>query len=160
MWVDFDQLALDSRVWIFQTDRLMNAEEELVVDSQVKGFISQWASHGASMHASHIVLHHCFVVIAADEQKQSASGCSIDSSMVVFKQLEKQLRLSFFDRFAIAYNDGEQVKVVKQAVFKGLIAEGMISENTIVFNNLISSKEQFLNTWELPIKESWHKRYL
>ena len=160
MWVDFDQLALDSRVWIFQSDRLMNAEEELVVDSQVKDFISQWASHGASMHASHIVLHHCFVVIAADEQKQSASGCSIDSSMVVFKQLEKQLGLSFFDRFAIAYNDGEQVKVVKQAIFKGLIAEGVISENTIVFNNLISSKEQFLNTWELPIKESWHKRYL
>lgn len=160
MWVDFDQLALDSRVWIFQTDRLMNAEEELVVDSQVKGFISQWASHGASMHASHIVLHHCFVVIAADEQKQSASGCSIDSSMAVFKQLEKQLGLSFFDRFAIAYNDGEQVKVVKQAVFKSLIADGLISENTIVFNNLISSKEQFLNTWEIPIKESWHKRYL
>jgi len=160
MWVDFDQLALDSRVWIFQSDRLMNAEEELVVDSQVKDFISQWASHGASMHASHIVLHHCFVVIAADEQKQSASGCSIDSSMVVFKQLEKQLGLSFFDRFAIAYNDGEQVKVVKQAIFKGLIAEGVISENTIVFNNLVSSKEQFLNTWELPIKESWHKRYL
>ena len=58
-------------------------------------FVQKWSTHGVQMLASHILFHNCFVVIAADEQKQAASGCSIDSFTALFKAFGSQYNLSF-----------------------------------------------------------------
>ena len=94
MWVDFDDLSLQSRVWVFQSNRFLAAEEQDSIDTHLKSYIEQWSTHGAKMHASHLLLHNCFVVISADEQKQAASGCSIDSLTALFKKLGEQYNLS------------------------------------------------------------------
>ena len=160
MWVDFDDLSLESRVWVFQSNRFLAAEEQDSIDAHLKSYIEQWSTHGAQMHASHLLLHYCFVVIAADEQKQAASGCSIDSFTALFKKFGEQYNLSFFDRFSVAHKSNSEVVVSALDDFKMLINEGLVTENTIVFNNLIALKEELLNKWELPLKESWQKRYL
>ena len=160
MWVDFDDLSLQSRVWVFQSNRVLAAEEQDSIDAHLKSFVDQWSTHGAQMHASHILLHNCFVVIAADEQKQAASGCSIDSFTALFKKFGEQYNLSFFDRFSVAHKSDSEVVVSALNDFKKLINEAVLTENTIVFDNLITTKEDLLNKWELPLKESWQKRYL
>jgi len=160
MWIDFDNLSLESRVWVFQSDRILTIDEQKAMDGHLKDFVSQWSTHGSQMHASHIILHNCFVIIAADEQKQSASGCSIDSFTALFKKYGKQFNLSFFDRFSIAHKSNTDVIVSSLDEFKASIKRGAITRNTIVFNNLISSKKDLLNKWELPLHESWQKRYL
>jgi len=160
MWVNFDELSLDSSVWVFQSDRVLAAEEQNSIDHHLKSFVEQWSTHGANMHASHVILHNCFVVVAADEQKQAASGCSIDSFTGLFKKFGEQYNLSFFDRFSVARKSNSEVVISALNDFKKLIKEGVVTENTIVFNNLVATKEDLLNTWELPLKESWQKRYL
>ena len=160
MWVNFDDLSLESRVWVFQADRILTIDEQNAIDTHLKGFVEQWSTHGSQMHASHVLLHNCFIVIAADEQKQEASGCSIDSFTTLFKRFGEQFNLSFFDRFSIAYKSNAAVVVSPLEVFKKDIDAAVITENTIVFNNLIASKKDLLNKWELPLKESWQKRYL
>ena len=160
MWVNFDDLDLHSRVWVFQSDRSFTDSEQDIMNAELKTFVQKWSTHGSQMHASHIILHNCFVIIAADEQKQSASGCSIDSFTGLFKTFGEQFKLSFFDRFAIAYKSDAGVEVVSLNVFKELISTESINENTRVFNNLISTKQDLLNKWELPLHESWQKRYL
>ena len=40
-----------------------------------------------------------------------------------------------------------------------MIKNRSISKKTIVFNNLINNKSEFLNNWEVPIEESWHNRF-
>jgi hypothetical protein len=40
-----------------------------------------------------------------------------------------------------------------------MIKKRSISKKTIVFNNLINNKAEFLNNWEVPIEESWHNRF-
>lgn len=160
MWVDFDELSLDSRVWVFQADRILTGQEQGLIDADLKKFVEQWSTHGAKMHASHVLLHNCFVVIAADEQKQAASGCSIDSFTGLFKKFGERFNLSFFDRFAIAYKVNSDVVIAKLNAFKSAIEAKEVTENTIVFNNLVSTKKDFLNHWELPLYQSWHKRYL
>ncbi len=37
--------------------------------------------------------------------------------------------------------------------------ERAISENTIVFNNLVNNKQEYLEFWEVPASESWHSRF-
>ena len=160
MWIDFDSLPLESRVWVFQSDRILTTEEQNAMDGHLKNFVSQWSTHGAQMHASHSFLHNCFVVIAADEQRQEASGCSIDSFTTLFKKYGEQFNLSFFDRFSIAHKSNTDVIVSSLDEFKASIKGGSITRSTIVFNNLISSKKDLLNKWELPLHESWQKRYL
>ena len=78
MWVNFDELPLQSRVWVFQSNRIMSPSEQSSIDAAVKQFVQKWSTHGVQMLASNVLYHNCFVVIAADEQKKAASGCSID----------------------------------------------------------------------------------
>jgi hypothetical protein len=44
--------------------------------------------------------------------------------------------------------------------FQKLLKKKAVSEKTIVFNNLINTKEELENNWEIPITESWHNRFL
>jgi hypothetical protein len=160
MWVNFDELPSTSRVWIFQSNHLLNPETQLSIDTELKAFIEKWSTHGSQMHASHLLLHDCFVVIAADEQKQMASGCSIDSFTGLFKAFGTKYAVSFFDRFSIAYKQGEQVLICPTNEFKSKIKLGEIHGKTIVYNNLITSKSDLSDAWELPLERSWQKRYL
>ena len=43
----------------------------------------------------------------------------------------------------------------------GLYAkEKKLLKNSIVFNNMINSKELYKNNWETTIEKSWHKKFL
>lgn len=160
MWVNFDELPLQSRVWVFQSNRIMRPDEQSSIDDAVKHFVQKWSTHGVQMHASHVLYHNCFVIIAADEQKQAASGCSIDSFTALFKAFGTQYNLSFFDRFSIAHKSNDEVVISKINDFKQLVDDGHITEDTLVFNNLIEQRQDLSTKWELPLKESWQKRYL
>tara|TARA_Y100001954_G_scaffold57962_1_gene62597 strand:+ start:9 stop:491 length:483 start_codon:yes stop_codon:yes gene_type:complete len=160
MWVTFDELPLQSRIWVFQSNRIMSPSEQSSIDAAVKQFVQKWSTHGVQMFASHVLYHNCFVVIAADEQKQVASGCSIDSFTALFKAFGTQYNLSFFDRFSIAYILKDEVLISNLIEFKKLIADGLITQDTLVFNNLIDQRQDLYSKWEIPLKESWQKRYL
>ena len=160
MWVNFDELPLQSRVWVFQSNRIMSPSEQSSIDAAVKQFVQEWSTHGVHMLASHVLFHNCFIVIAADEQKQAASGCSIDSFTALFKAFGTQYNLSFFDRFSIAHKSNDEVVISRINDFKQLVDDGRITEDTLVFNNLIEQRQDLSTKWELPLKESWQKRYL
>jgi len=160
MWVNFEDLSSTSRVWVFQSNQSLTKDMQAAIDLELHQFIDKWSTHGSPMHASHLLLHDCFVLIAADEQKQMASGCSIDSFTGLFKAFGTKYAVSFFDRFSIAYKQGEQVLVCPTNEFKSKIKLGEIHGTTIVYNNLITSKSDLLDAWELPLERSWQKRYL
>ena len=160
MWVNFDELPLQSRVWVFQSNRIMSPSEQSSIDAAVKQFVQKWSTHGVQMLASNVLYHNCFVVIAADEQKQAASGCSIDSFTALFKAFGTKYNLSFFDRFSIAYKLKDEVLISNLNEFKKLIAEGRVTQDSLVFNNLIDQRQDLYSKWEIPLKESWQKRYL
>ncbi|MBT7306365.1 MAG: ABC transporter ATPase, partial [Bacteroidetes bacterium] len=35
-----------------------------------------------------------------------------------------------------------------------------VSANTVVFNNLVNTKAQYKENWEVAAKDSWHSRFL
>ena len=43
--------------------------------------------------------------------------------------------------------------------FKKLIKDKAVNKNTLVFDNLISSKYEFDHFWEVPACESWYKNF-
>lgn len=156
----FEEMSPNSRVWIYQADKEFLPEQEKEILKEGEKFISSWAAHGQKLKASFNIFYHRFIVIVVDEAQAMASGCSIDKCVHFMQQLEKQFSLSLLDRMNIAYKADDKVRSCSLPEFNSKIAKGEISENTIVFNNLVTSKAEFDKGWETPLKNSWHKQLL
>ena len=58
-----------------------------------------------------------------------------------------------------SYRHEKKIKVVNIAEFKKLILDGLISKDTIVFNNTLRNKGELNKNWETKALNSWHKKY-
>lgn len=149
-----------SRIWIYQADRRLTAAEVSEMDQVLSKFVASWKAHGASLNASYEIKYQLFVILKVDETLQEATGCSIDESVHLMKELEKHFGISLFNRQRVAYEDGDLVKDCSMAEFKTLVASSALNENTMVYNNTISKLEDFETKWRVPAKNSWHKMLL
>lgn len=160
MFVPFESLPPSSRVWIFQSHRPMTPEESEVVESQLRQFTEKWAAHGSPLKTSFTLKFNQFIVLAADESHQAPSGCSIDSSVRVLKELEQSLDLQLFNRNFIAFKTGEQVSLVPMQNLKQKFQDGILNADSLTFNNLVASKAEFERSWLTPVRNTWLKRYI
>jgi hypothetical protein len=150
----------DARVWVYQSNRALSADEVKNINDEGERFISGWSAHGAALRASFEILYDRFVVIAVDEKQALASGCSIDKSVHFIKNLEQKFNLNFFDRMQVAFKSGDKIEACSLNDFEKLADQKSVDEDTIVFNNMVSSKTAFENEWEVPLKKSWQSRVL
>lgn len=153
-------MPTDARVWVYQSNKALSADEVKNINEEGEGFISGWNAHGAALRASFEILYNRFVVIAVDEKQALASGCSIDKSVHFMKKLEQKFNLNFFDRMQVAYKNGDKIEACSLNDFEKLADQKSVDENTIVFNNMVSSKTAFDTEWEVPLKNSWQSRVL
>ena len=156
--MNYQELADHGRVWIYQTDRRLSDAEVNEIQAHGAKFIDQWAAHGSELQAAFEVFYNQFIVLFADETQVKASGCSIDSSVRFIKELEKHYQLDLFNRLNLKYKEGSEIKMMPMADFQKQLEEGVLNEETTVFNNLIETKGDFETKWEVPVKESWHKQ--
>ena len=154
------QLADHARVWIYPSNRPFSEREQLVLTSQINGFVYEWAAHGRDLLASGGVLFNQFIVLAVDEQKTGASGCSIDKSVNFVKDLAAQYNVSLFDRLTFTFLTNGQVETAKSSDFKRLFTEGVINSDTLVFDNLVNNVGDLRTAWLKPLASSWHKRFV
>lgn len=138
----------------------MTTAEVSEMDKVLNNFVSSWKAHGASLNASYEIKHELFVILKVDETQQEATGCSIDESVHLMKELEKHFGIGLFNRQRVAYEEGGQVKDCSMAEFKSLVASSTLNEETTVYNNTISKLEDFDSKWKVPAKNSWHKMLL
>ena len=101
-----------------------------------------------------------FIVIALDQDKQSATGCAIDASVQFIQELERVYSVNLMDKMNVSFKQGEYVAYKTLTDFKKLAKDKAVSKNTIVFNNLVNSKGEYLEFWEVPASESWHSRFV
>ena len=153
----YEDFPDNARVWIYQTNCALNAEQVNYAHARLEKFVRQWLSHGKKVKAWAGVLHQHFLVFMVDESYEAPSGCSIDSSVALVKELEKAFDVDFFDRMTFTYlkKDGT-VAAADRDQFASLYAQQKIGENTLVFNNLVATKAALDTMWKVPLKESWH----
>jgi hypothetical protein len=150
----------DARVWVYQCDRPLTDTEVADITSAGNTFVSGWAAHGAKLNASFEIIYNLFIVLSVDEKQAMASGCSIDSSVHFIKSLEQKYNLNLFDRMQVAYRANNEIKLCKLSEFEKLAEQNVINENTIVFNNIVTTAINFKSKWEVPVKDSWQSRVL
>lgn len=155
-----NNLPSTSRVWIYQSNRILTDAEVSKANELIQGFLPQWKSHGKDLAASIETLHNLFIVVTADEGVEAPSGCSIDSSVKLVKEIGVALNVDFFDRLVISYLQNDKIELNKMFRFQEKLKSGELSADTIVFNNLVENKAKFESAWMVPVKESWHKQLL
>jgi len=160
MFLSFEKIPSYSRLWIYQSDRELTDSEVLAVTTILTNFIESWQTHGSSLTSSFEILHNRFLIVAVNEELTKASGCSIDKSVEIMRVIEKEFKISLFDRTKIAYLDSEhKIVIASLSTLKELVAEQKITSDTIVFDNLIQTKEQLDSQWKTKASTTWLKRY-
>lgn len=147
-----------SRVWIYQSNRQFTVEEANAIQQKLNAFTDEWAAHGQALKAKAEMPYRFFIVLIVDEGQAQASGCSIDSSVRLIKEIEREYGIDLFDRFNISYKIGEEVHVNTKEDFETLISIKKIDADTIVFNNLVQNLAEYKSKWEIPISQSWHQQ--
>jgi len=135
----------------------LTADEQSFLNQELLNFITDWTAHNVALSGSFEILHDRFLVIMIDENKTSASGCSIDKCFNFLKKMEAKLNVNFMNRLLLAYKENNEIKMLPKSKFEDLLKAGQLNENTIVFNNLIEKKAELKTNWQVPIKDSWHK---
>ncbi len=160
MLVPFKELPDSSRVWIYQSNRSFTDQEIQEITSKLEGFIAQWTAHGADLKASFEIKYKRFITLALDQQLNVATGCSIDASVKFIQQLEQDYNVDLLDKMNVSYKQGEFVAYKTLTDFRKMAKDKAVSKNTIVFNNLVNNKGEYLTDWEVPAEDSWHNRFL
>lgn len=160
MYLGFDELADESRVWIYQSTQHLEFEKVERLSARLMNFIDSWQAHGKDLQASFTIIYNRFIVVALDEASYQATGCSIDKLTHTIQALETELDLSLLDRMQVAYKDENLILTMPMNAFRAELEQGEYDENTVVFNNLIETKGQLKSHWETPVKNSWHKQLL
>ena len=160
MFTAYNNLPNTSRIWIYQSDREFTEKEIEFISSKAVDFINQWTRHGDDLKGSFTIKYNQFFVLAVDESFNNVSGCSIDSSVRFIQKIENELKLDLMNKMNVTFKDNNNINLVKLSDFQRFAKEQKVTAETIVFNNMVATKADFENNWEIKAKDSWHKRFL
>lgn len=145
----------ESRVWVYQSNRLFAMQEALAIEELLNQFTTEWKSHGVPVKGAAYLFFGQFIILIADETATGVSGCSTDSSVRMIKDIEQRFGVKMFDRTALAFVVKDKVQLLPLAQLQYAVDNGFISGDTLYFNNLVQTKEELETKWILPAKESW-----
>jgi hypothetical protein len=159
MYVPFENLPEESKIWIYQSNRKFSDAEFLEIETDLQAFLNEWAAHGTSLEASYLMKYNRFIILAVNQEVQAVTGCSIDSSVEFIQSLEKKYNVDLLDKMNVTFKVGEHIAHKPLIEFKKMVKDKAVTENTIVFNNLVNNIEEFNESWEVPAIDSWHSRF-
>ncbi len=160
MYVSFNLLPPNAKVWIYQSDSNLSSKDVELIEKEVKFFLNNWSSHNKEIESSFEIRYNRFLIIGLNENINLASGCSIDKSVNFIKNLQSILKVNFLNRLDVAYKIGNEINSISLLEFQTMIRKNKLSKDSIVYNNMIDTKKLYLNNWETTIENSWHKKFL
>lgn len=146
--------------WFFSLQKPLSSEKKKEVQHSFAHFLSQWKTHGTPVEGMVDLKYDQFVIVQADPAVSRPSGCSIDSLKRAITTILQQEQLDWMDAAMVSYRDSQGViRSVNFREIPALVAAGELTPETIVFDNSLDQSDD-LSKWEVPMKNTWLKRYL
>ena len=150
----------DFRILIYPASRPFTAKESKAIAEKLYDFLASWKAHGKQLTSSFKIEKNQFIVIVVDEEKEMASGCSIDSLNTVMREIDTEFQLGLFDRMKASYVEDGTVKTMKLQDFRNAVKNGELSTAIEVFDFSKSTYVSFLSDFLLPLRRSWAAIYV
>ena len=160
MLVDYTSLPEDAQVWIYPSSRKFYPQEIEAISAALKEFTSTWKSEDENFKCSYQFLHQRFLIFVADTVVTPLSTQELDASVGFIIKMQTQYEVQLLDKMNVCFKQGAYVQYKELKDFKKLVKNKAVTAKTIVFDNLITTKEDLENYWELPIEDSWYNRFL
>lgn len=160
MYTDFKSMPETARLWVYLSDQTFSTEQASELRDKLMYFCSHWKHHGEDLKSSFLMKYNRFIILAVDESYHEISGCAINKSIKLVQDFEQKFGLELMNRLNIAYRAENELQVVDLQTFKIIAKNKKIDSNTLVYNNLVTTKAAFDKEWEIPASQSWHARYL
>ncbi|GAA4443771.1 hypothetical protein GCM10023091_32900 [Ravibacter arvi] len=159
MYIPFDEIDFEARIWIYQANKVLNHDQAGTLLETLKAATNNWDAHGKPLVASAKIFYNRFVVLAVDEANELPSGCAIDKSVSWMREAGIAMNIDFFDR-SVAWIDGHgDIQLTALPAVRDLIFQEDILPNTQVFDNLVKTKAEWMTRWKVPAASTWLKKY-
>ncbi|MGB0879698.1 MAG: ABC transporter ATPase [Polaribacter sp.] len=160
MFVNFESLPENAKVWVYPSSRKFYPNEVSEIETKLKKFVETWKSGDNHFKASYRFLYNRFIILVADDKNAPISNTAIDTSVSFILELQKEYNIELLDRMNVCFKQGRYVQYKELKDFKKLLKNRAITAKTIIFDNLVTTKQELESFWEISIEESWYKRFL
>ena len=159
MLVEYSLLPETAKVWIYPSNRKFYDTEIEGLNQKITTFLKSWNTDDDTFQVSYKLVYNRFIVLFAISETP-LSNIVIDASVGFILQLQQEYEVELLDKMNVCFKQGEYVQYKDLKDFKKLIKNRAVTGKSIVFDNLVTTKEEFENYWEVPISESWYGRFL
>jgi len=108
----FPELPDSSRIWLHLANRKLVASEEQFLKEELTVFLDSWSAHGKRLQCNATLLFSQYLIFSVDENIESASGCSIDSSVHFAKRMGSELGVDFFTRLEVLVIEENETRLL------------------------------------------------
>ena len=149
MLADFHGLPEESRIWLYASEKALTQSQQDYILNIISEELKGWNAHQQPLTAGVSILENHFIVVGLDENKNRASGCSIDTLQNTIQKIEKELTLSLMNRLNVFCKIEDEILCIPS--FK----LGSVSDKDTLFYDLTILTKSDLNTYLKPISEGW-----
>ena len=160
MFVDYNTISEDAKVWIYPSSRKFYPTEIEEIEQKIKTFVENWKAGDENFKASYRFLYHRFIIFVADVSETTITNADIDASVSFILALQETYKIELLDKMNACFKQGEFVQYKELKDFKKLVKNKAVTGKTIIFDNLVNNKEDLENFWEISIENSWYNRFL
>jgi len=160
MFVDFSSISEDAKIWIYPSSRKFYDSEKAEIENLIQIFIENWKAEDENFKASYRFLYNRFVIFCADDSESKLSNSDINVAVSFILELQEKFDVMLLDKMNVCFKQGEFVQYKELKDFKQLVKNKAVTGKSIVFDNLITTKFDFENYWEITMEESWYNRFL
>ena len=155
----FTSFSPESKVWVYQANREFSVAEIGELNPVLAAFTQRWTAHNHQLKAEYAVEYNRYIILVVDETQAGASGCSIDKSVRLMKEIEQKFSVNLFDRLLFSYkNSNNVINFADMQTFRTEYTTNVINDDTIVFDNNVQTLAALQTEWQIPLKNSWHKQ--
>lgn len=158
MIIEYSEVSDSAKVFIYPSSRKFYTTEIEELKEKIQQFLKTWSSNNTP-NISYQFLYNRFIVFFVDDEVPIENK-GIDSIVSFILELESAYKVSLLDKMNVCFKQGEYVQYKELKDFKALLKNRALTEKSIVFDNLVTSKIDFENYWETTIADSWYSRFV
>lgn len=155
MNIPFEQMPATAKLWIYASNRKLNAAEQETILAKGAQFVTGWTAHQQQLKAAFTILHDVFLVVAVDENYNEVSGCGIDKSVHFMQEIDREFNINLFNRLQIELFIGNELLLTNKQELSVMLQQGKVNEQTLVFNKTVTDKDSFDKYFQKTLGQSW-----
>lgn len=160
MFVKMNELSDDSIIRVYIADRKLAETEQADLREKIETFLPRWRSEGKDFKSAYELLENQILVVAGLSEGYRLSGCTLDALKKLVEKWDDSLKANFTVVPKLSYRKGKEIISRNIPMFKQDILNGVVDENTIVFDNTVQTLSAFRKGIEFKLTDCWHNQIL